>query len=487
MSQWTDIAEQGRRIDALSSLPLFHKLHGAPVLLAGQGDALVWKAELLAAAGAHVIVVTDRPFTAPVLAEGADGQIELRPHAWSPADFSGVRLAIGAFEAIADAKAFSDAARARNIPVNVVDRSEFCDFQFGALVNRSPLVVAISTDGAAPVFAQALRSRIEGLLPKGFADWVGTAKAWRTLPALREASATLRRNFWSAYARLAFARPQVAPSEEDREALLSQALIGGSKAGKVSLVGAGPGNPELLTLKAVRLLQAADVILYDHLVSQEILDFARREAKRMLVGKTGYGPSCKQDDINRMMVALAREGRHVVRLKGGDPGIFGRAGEEIAACRAAGIAVEIVPGITTAQGAAAELGISLTHRDHAQRVQFVTGHARSGALPESIRWEAIADGAATTIVYMPRKTLGGLRDAALQAGLSPDTPAAAVFSATRENSHHVIATIATLPEQLEALEADGPVIVMIGSVLSEVAALADDVSDEGRQRAAGAA
>ncbi|MDH7794358.1 MULTISPECIES: siroheme synthase CysG [unclassified Beijerinckia] len=490
-STWADLPEQGRRIDALSSLPLFHKLQGASVLLAGQGDALTWKAELLAAAGAHVVVVTDETFTSPSLVDGALGRIEWREYTWSDEDFSGMRLAIGAFDAAAEAKAFSDAARARNIPVNVVDRPEFCDFQFGALVNRSPLVVAISTDGAAPVFAQALRARIEGLLPNGFSDWVSTAKTWRTLPALREASASLRRNFWSAYARLAFSRPQTAPSEEDREVLMSQVLSGGGKTGRVSLVGAGPGNPELLTLKAVRLLQAADVILYDHLVSQEILDFARREAKRMLVGKTGYGPSCKQDDINRMMVSLAREGRHVVRLKGGDPGIFGRAGEEIAACRAAGIAVEIVPGITTAQGAAADLGISLTHRDHAQRVQFVTGHARSGTLPESIRWEAIADGAATTIIYMPRKTLGGLRDAALQAGLSPDTPAAAVFSATRENSRTFIATIATLPEQLEAIDLDGPVIVMIGSVLNEVAALADDVTESlvetVPQRSAGAA
>jgi uroporphyrin-III C-methyltransferase/precorrin-2 dehydrogenase/sirohydrochlorin ferrochelatase len=228
-------------------------------------------------------------------------------------------------------------------------------------------------------------------------------------------------------------------------------------------------------LKAVRLLQSADIILYDHLVSQEILDFARREARRMLVGKTGYGPSCKQDDINALMVSFACDGKHVVRLKGGDPGIFGRAGEEIAACRDAGVTVEIVPGITTAQGAAADLGISLTHRDHAQRVQFVTGHARSGALPKSICWEAIADSDVTTVVYMPRKTLASLRDAALAAGLDPHTPAAAVFSATRENSRKIIATIATLPERLEGIDEDGPVVVMIGSVLSEVEMVSADI------------
>ncbi|MDF2115002.1 siroheme synthase CysG [Roseiarcaceae bacterium H3SJ34-1] len=441
------------RIQPLATLPLFHKLSGATVLLAGRGeaavDALAWKADLFTAAGAHVIEVDAR--------------------AWCDDDFAGVRLAVGAFEDVTQAGAFASAARRHGVPVNIIDRPEFCDFQFGSIVNRSPLVVAISTDGAAPIFAQAIRAKIEALLPTGFAHWVAAAKLWRAQIPLRQAGSVLRRGFWTAYAALAFAQPHRRPADEDFDTLLEQAGSPAAKrAGRVSLVGAGPGNPELLTLKAVRLLQSADIILYDHLVSPEILDFARREARRMLVGKTGYGPSCKQDDINALMVSFARDGKHVVRLKGGDPGIFGRAGEEISACRDAGLAVEIVPGITTAQGAAADLGISLTHRDHAQRVQFVTGHARSGALPKSICWEALADSDVTTVVYMPRKTLSGLRDAAMAAGLDPNMPAAAVFSATRGNSHRIIATIATLPEQLEGIDEDGPVVVMIGSVLSEV-------------------
>jgi len=462
------------RMQPLASLPLFHKLGGAPVLLAGQGgDALVWKADLLAAAGARVVVVTTDPAGA---FEAVHGVVEINTRAWRDGDFTGVRLAIGAFDDVAEAGAFAGAARARGVPVNIVDRPELCDFQFGSIVNRSPLVVAISTDGAAPIFAQAVRAKIEALLPAGFAHWVTAAKQWRTQMRQRQAGSALRRGFWTAYAALAFAQPHRAPTAHDFDALLEQAgAPAARKAGRVSLVGAGPGNPELLTLKAVRLLQSADIILYDHLVSQEILDFARREARRMLVGKTGYGPSCKQDDINALMVSFARDGKHVVRLKGGDPGIFGRAGEEITACRDAGVAVEIVPGITTAQGAAAELGISLTHRDHAQRVQFVTGHARSGALPKSIRWEAIADSDVTTVVYMPRKTLAGLRDAALAAGLDPQAPAAAVFSATRENARKVIATIGTLPELLEGIDENGPVVVMIGSVLSEVEMASVDV------------
>ena len=178
--------------------------------------------------------------------------------------------------------------------------------------------------------------------------------------------------------------------------------------GSVTLVGAGPGDPELLTLRAVRALQSADVILFDDLVSRDVLDFARREARKLLVGKTGFGPSCKQEDINALMVSLAQQGKRVVRLKGGDPLIFGRAGEELDACEAAGIAVEIVPGISAAQGAAARMGLSLTDRKHSRRLQYITGHAQSGKLPNDIDWRALADPATTTAIYMPVRTLEAL-------------------------------------------------------------------------------
>src|SRR6202023_3405178 len=189
-------------------------------------------------------------------------------------------------------------------------------------------------------------------------------------------------------------------------ALLAEANSGvGDRTGSVILVGAGPGDPEMLTLRAVRALQSAGVILFEDLAAPDVLDFARREAKRILVGKTGHGPACKQDDINALMLQLAGQGKHVVRLKSGDPGIFGRAGEEIEACRKAGIEVTIVPGITAAQGAAASLGVSLTHRQHSRRLQFVTGHAKDGKLPADLEWSAIADPSATTVLYMPKRTL----------------------------------------------------------------------------------
>jgi uroporphyrin-III C-methyltransferase/precorrin-2 dehydrogenase/sirohydrochlorin ferrochelatase len=240
-----------------------------------------------------------------------------------------------------------------------------------------------------------------------------------------------------------------------------------AEAGSVVLVGAGPGDPELLTLRAVRALQSADVILFDHLVSPEILDFARREAKKMLVGKTGHAPSCRQDDINALMVSLAKAGRRVVRLKGGDPMIFGRADEEIAACRNAGIAVDIVPGVTTAQAAASRLKISLTRRAEARRVQYITGHGRDGKLPDDIDWTSLADPAVTTVVYMPTKTLPELVAKALEGGLDPATPAVAVERATRSDERLIGSNIADLPARLAAAAPSGPIVVMIGRVFAD--------------------
>jgi uroporphyrin-III C-methyltransferase/precorrin-2 dehydrogenase/sirohydrochlorin ferrochelatase len=235
--------------------------------------------------------------------------------------------------------------------------------------------------------------------------------------------------------------------------------------GSVTLVGAGPGDPELLTLRAVRALQSADVILFDDLVSKEILEFARREAKKMLVGKSGYGPSCKQDDINATMIGLARSGKRVVRLKGGDPMIFGRAGEEIEACRKAGIAVDVVPGITAAQGAASSLRLSLSHRLQARRIQYVTGHAQNGALPDDLDWPSIADPSATTAIYMPTRTFPQLVERALAQGLDAQTPVIAVSRATRPDEQVVVGTLADMSARLAAEKPQGPLLVLIGRVL----------------------
>jgi uroporphyrin-III C-methyltransferase/precorrin-2 dehydrogenase/sirohydrochlorin ferrochelatase len=348
-----------------------------------------------------------------------------------------------------------------------VDRPAFCDFNFGGIVNRSPLIIGISTDGAAPVFGQAIRAKLEAILPKGFSRWADAARAWRPSVQALGLSFQGRRRFWERFTEQALARPDEMPHDSLRDELVDQSRNEASapETGHVMLVGAGPGDPELLTLKALRALQSADIVLYDDLVSRDVLDFARREAKTMLVGKTGHGPSCKQEDINRLMVAFALQGKRVVRLKSGDPMIFGRASEEIDACRAAGVSIEVIPGITTAQGVASRLTRSLTHRKTARRLQFMTGHDHSGQLPDDIDWNAIADPKATTVVYMPGKTLATLSDAVLRHGLPPDIPALAVFNATRPDERVIEATIATLPDELTKAAIKGPVIVIFGNAV----------------------
>jgi uroporphyrin-III C-methyltransferase / precorrin-2 dehydrogenase / sirohydrochlorin ferrochelatase len=319
------------------------------------------------------------------------------------------------------------------------------------------------------VLAQAIRARLQAAIPYGFARWVEAASRWRARVQSSGLSSRGRRSFWQRFADLAVTQPSRSPEPSDCDRLLKEARTGqqGRNAGSVTLVGAGPGDPELLTLRAVRALQSADVILYDDLVSTEVLDFARRESRKMLVGKTGHGPSCRQNDINTLMVSLARSGKRVVRLKGGDPMIFGRADEEIAACRGAGLPVDVVPGVTAAQAAASRLQFSLTHRSKARRVQYITGHARGGGLPDDIDWRCLADPSVTTAVYMPVRTLAALADKAIAAGLNPSTPAVAIAGATRPHEAWLAAPIAELPGRMRESDLEGPVLVLIGSTLTD--------------------
>jgi uroporphyrin-III C-methyltransferase / precorrin-2 dehydrogenase / sirohydrochlorin ferrochelatase len=463
------------RIAPLSRLPTFLALKDKRVIVAGGSAAATWKAELLSAAGARVDVFALEPGADMLALASAppNGTVVIQGRNWSTEDFRGAAIAVADCPNDKAAAQFAAAARDAGVLVNVIDRPAFCDFSFGAIVNRSPLVIGISTEGASPVFGQAIRAKIETLIPQGFARWAAAALAWR--PRLRMLALPFRgrRTFWERFTARAMAAPNRTPDEAELDALLAPAPRAG---GSVTLVGAGPGDPELLTLRAVRALQSADVILFDDLVSTDILDFARREAKKMLVGKTGHAPSCRQDDINTLMISLAKSGRAVVRLKGGDPMIFGRADEEIAACRAAGIPIEVVPGITTAQGAAGRLLVSLTRRGEARRVQYITGHGHGGALPADTDWTSLADPAVTTIVYMPTKTLPDLVEAALKAGLEPKTPAIALISATRADERVIAATIADLPRRLAAEQLAGPVVVMIGRVFDHLQSGASDTA-----------
>lgn len=459
------------RMEPLARLPLFFALEGKRAVVAGGGLGAAWKAELLSATGAGVEVFASDPSEEMIAVAGdpPKGAIAIHRREWCADDLADAAIAIGGFESEEESARFAQSARAAGVPVNVIDKPAYCGFSFGAIVNRSPLVIGVSTDGAAPVFGQAIRAKLESLIPFGFARWAEAARRWRTSVKAAGLSFGSRRRFWQIFTAHAVLNADRDPSEADFDRFLAetQAQRESVAQGSVTLVGAGPGNPELLTLRAVRALQSADVILIDDLVAPEILDFARREARKMLVGKTGNGPSCKQEEINSLMISLAKSGKRVVRLKGGDPMIFGRAGEEIAACRAEGINVEVVPGITAAQGAASRLAVSLTHRRQARRVQYVTGHAENGKLPADFDWPGLVDPAATTIVYMAARTIAEFARLAVEHGLDPATPAVAVARATRPDERVIAAAISELPARLAAEPMPGPLLVLIGRALAQ--------------------
>lgn len=448
------------RIAPLPNLPVFHKLAGRKAVVAGGSQGALWKAELIEAAGADVLVLAGHEAAAKLFG-GLKAQV--LPRGWHEDDLADAALAIGDFSDRGEALRFIAAARAAGAPVNIIDQTDLCDFTFGTIVNRAPVVIAISTDGGAPMLGQSIRARIESVLPLGLSEWAKAALRWRPQVKQHIAEFADRKRFWQGFTSLAWEQVERAPSDADRENLL-RSISASARRGKVTLVGAGPGDPELLTLKAVRALQSATYILYDDLVGPDILELARREATRIAVGKTGHGPSVRQSEICERIVALAEAGENVVRLKGGDPLIFGRATEEIDACHAAGIEVAIIPGISAAQGAAAALGFSLTERMNARRVQYVTGHGADGKLPRDLDWAAIADPVATTAIYMPRKTLEAFVREAVAHGLAADTPAIAVASATRPEQHHVEGRLEDLPHLAAGLAPGVPVVIILGAV-----------------------
>jgi len=467
------------RIATLAILPVFLRLEGKRALVVGDSAAAAWKAELLAAAGATTCLATsgDGPLAPELQALLEEGRVTLLG-GYRPGQLRGMAIAV--FEAATDEQAvqFRDEATAAGVPCNVIDRPEFCSFQFGSIVNRSPVVVGISTDGAAPILGQAVRRRIEFALPPTLAGWATLAARMRRTVLQRLQLGVERRRFWERLSDQALA-PN-APSADTSE--LTETWIDAAgradtspAVGRVTLVGAGPGDPDLLTVKAVRALQAADIILFDDLVSEGVLELARREARRMLVGKRGGRASCSQDEINAMALKLARQGKNVVRLKSGDPMVFGRAGEEIEALRAEGIAVEVIPGITAAAALAASLGASLTHRDHAHSVRFVTGHSRDGGMPD-LDWCSLADPETTLAVYMGGRTAPEFARRLLAQGSAETTPVVLAESVSRPEQairHTTLAALAGEPSS----RADGPVLLGIGEVFRLPARAAADLPD----------
>jgi uroporphyrin-III C-methyltransferase/precorrin-2 dehydrogenase/sirohydrochlorin ferrochelatase len=459
------------RLAPLAKLPIFLALQGKRAVIAGGGDPAVWKAELLAAAGAEVLIFAED--ASPELLSIAESQpaITLVLRAWRDDDLVHADIAVGNCADRQEAERFAGAARRLGVLVNVIDQPAVCDFQFGAIVNRSPVVVGISTDGGAPVLGQAIRRRIEAILPASLGAWGAAAKEFRERLKTIVPSSTARRRFWERFVDVTF----ISQSEEDAQLAELERIareVAAEKpqhprVGEVVIVGAGPGDPELLTMRAVRELQAADVIVYDRLVTPGILELGRREARRVHAGKEGHGAACRQEDISALLVDVARQGKRVVRLKGGDPGIFGRTAEEVAACKAAGVPVRVVPGVTSASAAAASLGVSLTHRDHAQRLQFVTGHDRHGELPDDLDLDALADPRATTVVYMGRRTVAALADEMLTRGLPATTPALVVSNVSRPDERRMITTLEHLSFGAARGDDRAPTLVMIGAALAQ--------------------
>lgn len=443
------------RIAPLAVLPVFFDLRGKRVVVVGGTEPAAWKIELLAAAGAHVDVFAEDICDE---VEHLEGDIALHRRPWTAADLEGAALAIADLE---DPSAFVASCRSHAVPYNVIDNPEHCQFQFGAIVNRSPVVVGISTAGAAPILGQAIRRRIETLVPQTLSAWAQLAETLRDSVLHKLEAGPQRRAFWEHLAENAFGTR--GPEANDAEVTSSaQPSIG-----RVTLVGAGPGEADLLTIKAVRALQSADVILFDDLVSAEVLELARREAKRMLVGKRAQRHSCSQDEINDLMLRLARQGKHVVRLKSGDPMIFGRAGEEIEILERHNIPVSVVPGISAAMALASRLGVSLTHRDHAQSVRFVTGHSRKGVLPDNLNWSSLSDPATTSLYYMSRRTLPAIVAELTAKGMSAGTPAIIAGSIGRAEEQIWRGTIAQAILAVERFPLSAPAIFAVGDALAQ--------------------
>jgi uroporphyrin-III C-methyltransferase/precorrin-2 dehydrogenase/sirohydrochlorin ferrochelatase len=442
-------------------LPLFLDLRNRSALVVGGGAVAARKVSLLRAAGARVHVI------APACNEDlrglqAQGVIDTSERAFWPADVVGKAVVIAATNDARINEQVAQAARHHNIPVNVVDQPALCSFILPAVVDRSPLLIAVSSGGAAPVLARRLRAQLEALIPMAYGRLAAMARRYRATVKRHIATTTGRRRFWETVFAGPIGERVLAGREAEGERLLLQALSGQAPVvGEVYLVGAGPGDPELLTLRALRLMQQADVVLYDRLVSAPVLDLVRREAERVDVGKCCGKHTLPQGKINALLLRYAREGKRVLRLKGGDPFIFGRGGEEIESLAQAGVPFQVVPGITAASGCAAYAGIPLTHRDYAQSVTFVAGHQRSEGL--DLNWAELAKPGQTLVFYMGLGNVDALCQGLTAHGLPATWPAAIIENGTRPHQRVHAGTLATLPGL--AATASTPSLVIIGEVV----------------------
>lgn len=450
----------------MQTFPLFMSLQGRRVLVVGGTEAAARKVELLLSAGAQVTLIADT-----VVGEIAqlidEARISWAGRAFYDEDLAGVSLVVVASDDESLQARVSLAAQSRCLPVNVVDRPRLSSFIMPAIVDRAPITIAISTGGAAPALARRLRAEIERAMPAAIGRLARFAEVFRAQVRRTLEQPRARRRFWDRVFEGRIGEMALAGDEIRARRELIRLLDGARTevptVGMVHLVGAGPGDPDLLTMKAHRLLQRADVVVYDRLVSAEVLAMTRRDAERIYVGKRRGNHSLSQDEINARLVALARAGKSVVRLKGGDPFVFGRGGEEIEALAHAGIAVEVVPGVTAALGCAASAGIPLTHRDHAQTCVFVTGHRKDGTL--DLDWPMLARPRQTVVIYMGIEALPTIASQLVAHGLAASTPVALIENGTTDRERRVVGTLATIERQAARAHLQGPTLCMVGAVV----------------------
>ena len=446
--------------------PAFFYTDNTHVTVFGGGEEARRKVRLLAKTTFKITVVIDTEIE-PGFAEEFAGRITIAPRDMAGQALDRSKFAIVACRTEQNSEQSIIWAREYGIPINVVDQPKECDFTVPSILDRGEIVAAVGSGGAAPVLAKRVRTSLESLLPQNMGPLSEIARDFR--PRVYEVldDGAKRRQFWEAALNGAPADlaldGKFDEAEAALEALLQETAAPDNKVGPVHIVGAGPGDPELLTLKAFRLIQNADIVFHDRLVSDEIMDLVRRDATRVSVGKAKANHTVPQSEIHDLMIKAAGEGKRVVRLKGGDPFIFGRGGEEVEALRDAGIDASVVPGISSALGCAASAGLPLTHRDHAQTLTFVTGHAKSGDVP-SLDWPSLAKPAQTVVVFMGVGTAPTISEKLIHAGRASSTPVAIIENGTRPNEIRVYGTLAELPQLITRAGIKGPALLVIGEV-----------------------
>jgi uroporphyrin-III C-methyltransferase / precorrin-2 dehydrogenase / sirohydrochlorin ferrochelatase len=446
-------------------LPIFMNVRNKPCLVVGAGQVAARKVYLLHRAGARVTVVS--PDICEELQRWAQaGDIEFKQRAFSPTDIQGQAIVIAATNLTVVNHAVAAAAESQGIPVNVVDDPDVGSFIMPSIIDRTPVQVAISTGGASPVLARLLRSKLETFIPAAYGRLATLLEEFRQAAKDRFGSSENTRRFWEDILEGPVADLLIAGKDKAARETLEKAIQTATPPhaqGEVYLVGAGPGDPDLLTFRALRLMQRADVVVYDRLVTAAILDLVRRDAEFIYAGKEKDKHTLPQEGINALLVRLAKEGKKVLRLKGGDPFIFGRGGEEIETLMQEGIPFQVVPGITAAAGCAAYAGIPLTHRDYVQSCVFVTGHLKDGTV--NLNWAALAQPNQTVVFYMGLTALAEICRQLIQHGLKATTPAALVEQGTTQNQRVHIGDLSSLPDIVKQRDIKPPTLIIVGEVV----------------------